>query len=109
MEDYMIRKWKDPLGRTIALTSRKWIDHILPKHPYMRLRLQNIGETIQNPEIIVKERTDRLYYKVLDAAYLMIVIAKFKNVRRNADGLIRTAYILKENFHVKGEIEWTGI
>ncbi|OHC03314.1 MAG: hypothetical protein A3H23_03815 [Planctomycetes bacterium RIFCSPLOWO2_12_FULL_40_19] len=95
----------DYAGNVIRLTDER-VAHI-QEHPEMAMQTDKINETIANPEIVVKSKSDeeaRLYYKHYEGLsignkYLCIVV-KFKE----ADAFVITAYFTDSI--KKGDILW---
>ena len=75
-------KWfKDIHDRQIRLTDER-IEHIEVDHPEMFGQIKKIEDTLQNPDIIIKSRTDsdvELFYRHYDVTpvtekYLCVVV-----------------------------------
>jgi hypothetical protein len=87
---------KDKTGRKIRLTKRQW-EHIAIKHPYMANYLNEIEETIKNPDKIIQHNFGNLfdYYKYYknrkDNLKFLKVIVKYLN----GDRFILSAYFVK--------------
>ena len=95
----------DYAGNVIRLTDER-VAHI-QEHPEMAMQTDKINETIANPEIVVKSKSDeetKLYYRhyiglSIGNKYLCIVV-KFKE----ADAFVITAYFTDSI--KKGDILW---
>ena len=101
-------KWlKDVHDRQIRLTNER-LEHIEGDHPEMFGQFDKIGQTLQNPDIIIKSRTYlyvELFYKHYDVTpvnekYLCIVVKTMDD----EDIFIITAYFT--DTIKKGEVLW---
>ena len=100
-------KWfKDIHNRQIRLTNERW-EHIEVDHPEMSGQIDRIQETLLNPDVIVRSRTDsevELFYRHYDTTpvtdkYLCVVVKVLTD-----DIFIITAYFIdKIN---RGETLW---
>ena len=100
-------KWfKDVHNRHIRLTEERQ-EHIETDHPEMSGQIDKIQETLLNPDIIVRSRTDpdvEMFYRHYDATpvtekYLCVVVKVLVD-----DIFIITAYFTDKI--KKGEILW---
>jgi hypothetical protein len=95
----------DYAGNNIRLTDER-LAHI-KEHPEMTLHAEKISETIIDPQIVVRSKSDeeaRLYYRFYESLsignkYLCIVV-KFKE----ADAFVITAYFTDSL--KKGDVVW---
>ncbi|MEW6675849.1 MAG: PBECR2 nuclease fold domain-containing protein [Nitrospirota bacterium] len=95
----------DYAGNIIRLTDER-ISHI-KEHPEMTIHAEKINETITDPDIVVRSRSDeeaRLYYRHYEGLsignkYLCIVV-KFKE----ADAFVVTAYFTDSI--KRGDVIW---
>ena len=97
----MIFAKKEKFGQFIRLTEERW-QHIIDRHPEIKKHLSKIQSTIQNPDIIVKNRyhqSERYYHKYFERLqnHLIVVIEYKKN-------FIITAFISRKI--KKGEVLW---
>jgi hypothetical protein len=92
--------------RSIRLTDERW-QHMEFNHPEMKGQIERIGQTLANPDKVVRSRTDplvELFYRVylstpVTKKYLCVVV---KNLE--SDHFIITAYFTD---NVKqGEVLW---
>ena len=101
-----MRWFRDIHNRRIRLTDERQV-HIETDHPEMSGQIDKIQETMSNPDIIVRSRTDldvELFYRHYDITpvtekYLCIVV---KILRR--DMFIITAYFT--DTIKRGEVLW---
>jgi hypothetical protein len=100
-------RWlKDVHGRHIRLTDER-LEHIASDHPEMADETGKVGETVLNPDIIVRSRTDQeaeLFYHFysttpVTSKYLCVLV---KSVP--VDPFIITAYFTDSI--KRGEILW---
>jgi len=100
-------KWfKDIHGRQIRLTDERE-EHIEADHPEMSGQINKIKETLLNPDMILRSRTDpnaELFYKNYDVTpvtkkYLCVIIKVFAD-----DFFIITTYFT--DTLKRGEILW---
>lgn len=95
----------DYAGNSIRLTDER-LNHI-KEHPEMSNNSEKINETLMNPDIVIKSKSDeeaRLYYRFYEGLsignkYLSIVV-KFKD----KDAFVITAYFTDSI--KKGETIW---
>ena len=83
----------DKTGREIYLPPKQW-KHILMRHPYMLQYIEEIRETLKNPDRIEYSDSDKAYYykgyKYLKLPNrFVLVIVKYKN----GEGFIITSYL----------------
>lgn len=77
-------------GNIIRLTEERWI-HITSSHPEMAFLLEEVLDTISNPEIIFKgDFGEFISVKKINDKYLVV---PYKDEK---DGFIITAYITKK-------------
>ncbi len=82
----------DKTGRKIRLTQKQWT-HMTKKHPYIEKYLEEIKQTLKNPDKILKNEDKGYYYKYYK--YLkkpnrfILVIVKYLN----NEGFIITTYL----------------
>lgn len=72
----------------ITLTRERW-NHLTGRHPEMRERIEDLRETLEDPDLIEESRTDPescVYYKKLDENYLVVPVHTGKH-------FVKTAYI----------------
>ena len=87
---------KDKTGRKIRLTKKQWT-HINKKHPAIANYLDEIKETIENPDAVIESEEENVclyykYYKRLKSPYnYILVIVKYLN----GEGYIMSAYFEK--------------
>lgn len=108
-QEKILGAWLDPFGRKIVLTLQRWTRHILVNHPDMIFRLEDVGKTIQEPEFILRQGNDRLYFrKSRDkrGIFEFKVVASIGIKEEKFDGFVRTAFI-QLGGEEKGEIEWS--
>src|SRR4030042_701696 len=96
---------KDCQGRTIFLYSDAWI-HIKERHFEMAAYLDNIRETLQDPDIILEQREDVYHYSRLgDIAgpyrdkYLKVLV-------RRKEGILRVATAWFDPLPGEGKAIW---
>ena len=96
----------DLLERQVRLTDER-LDHILNDHPEMADQSERLGETLHNPDTIVRSKTDNdveLFYKLFASTPVsskyMCVVLKIKN----NDIFIITAYFT--DTVKKGAVLW---
>lgn len=83
----------DKTSRRIYQPNKQW-NHILTRHPYMLDYIEEIKETLKNPDKIINAKSNKAYY-YKNYKYLklpnrfILVIVKYKN----GDGFIITAYL----------------
>ena len=88
---------KEKSGRKIRLTEKQWT-HINKKHPTVANHLDEIKETIENPDVITKSNEDNVrlyykYYKYLKSPYnYILAIVKYLN----GEGYIISIYFEKD-------------
>jgi len=92
---------KEKFGQLIRLTDERW-QHIIERHPEVEKHLVKIQSTIQNPDIIVKNRynqSERYYHRYFKSLtnYLIVIIEYEKN-------FVITTFISRKI--KKGEILW---
>ena len=87
---------KDKTGRKIRLTKKQWT-HINKKHPAIANYLDEIKETIENPDAVIESEEENVYlyykyYKRLKSPYnYILVIVKYLN----GEGYVMSAYFEK--------------
>ena len=87
---------KDKTGRKIRLTKKQWT-HINKKHPAIANYLDEIKETIENPDAVIESEEENVYlyykyYKRLKSPYnYILAIVKYLN----GEGYIMSAYFEK--------------
>lgn len=97
---------EDLFKRNIRLTDERK-NHFETNHPEMENQIEKIKETLSNPDVIVKSRTDyqvELFYKhypitPVTEKYMCVVVKVFTN-----DIFIITAYFTDSV--KKGELIW---
>ncbi len=101
-------KWfVDFYSRKIRLTDER-LEHIELDHPEMSGQIDKIGETLSNPDFVVKSRTDseaELFYKhysesPVGGKYLCVIVKT-----RGDDFFVLTAYFT--DTIKRGETLWT--
>lgn len=111
--DTVLFETKDPLGRTISLSSNRYYEHIISSdmnhqaHP--EFTPDEIKKAIESPEVIYKSvfpdsdvyfgKTSSLYPKL----YLKVPVAIYEN---NTTGEVQTAFLSK---HISGNIDERGL
>lgn len=92
--DGMAISFEDLFGRRIRLTAERW-NHIETEHPEMRHARPRIQETVAEPDVIVRSRTDdevelfhRLYESTPVTTKHLCVVVKV----RLDDKFVITAY-----------------
>jgi hypothetical protein len=95
----------DYAGNIIRLTDER-IAHI-KEHPEMTIHIQKINDTLTNPDVVIKSRSDeeaRLYYRHYDGLSIgnkhLCIVVKFKET----DAFVVTAYFTDSV--KKGEVIW---
>ena len=93
----------DKTGRKIRLTKRQY-SHLLKKHPYMNKYMEEIKETIQNPDKITFSNVDkdvRYYYKDFKSKdmYKRYLLVSVKYL--NGEGYIITSFFTNKITGVK--------
>ncbi len=90
--NHYIFEIKDKTGRKIRLTKRQWT-HMTKKHPYMEKYLEEIKETLRNPDKLIHYSDKGYYYKsykhLKKPNYFVLVIVKYLN----EGGFIITSYL----------------
>src|SRR3989344_2267678 len=87
---------KDKTGRKIRLTKKQWT-HINKKHPAIANYLDEIKETIENPDAVIESEEENVYlyykyYKRLKSPYnYILAIVKYLN----GEGYVMSAYFEK--------------
>ena len=87
--------------------SKKVLNHIIKRHPEVKVHIHKITETVQNPDIIIKGTRGELkalkFYPTLHVGpkYLVVV-----NRELHEEKVIITAYFTSNVARVKGEIIW---
>ncbi len=85
----------DKSKRKVHLTKERWA-HITTKHPYMTNYLEEVKETIKNPEKVISHEIGNLfdYYKysknIKNKLKLLKVVVKYLN----GEGFILSAYFV---------------
>ena len=101
-------KWfVDLYSRKIRLTDER-LEHIELDHPEISGQIDRIGETLANPDLVVKSRTDseaELFYKhysetPVSGKYLCVIVKV-----RGDDFFVLTAYFT--DTIKRGETLWT--
>ena len=74
---------KEKFGQIIRLTEERW-HHIVERHPEIEGQLAKIQSTIQNPDLIVKNRynkKERYYHRYFKSLknYLIVIVEYEKN------------------------------
>src|SRR3990167_3534835 len=92
---------KEKFGQIIRLTEERW-HHIVERHPEIEGQMAKIQSTIQNPDLIVKNRynkKERYYHRYFKSLknYLIVIVEYEKN-------FIITAFISRKI--KKGEVLW---
>lgn len=91
----------DPDGYQITLSVVTWEDHICRRHPEMTRRLEQIKETISDPDLIQGEEasTTCFYYRLTgerflkkDDLYIGVVIARDASTKT---GVVKTCHLLR--------------
>ena len=90
----------DPQGNTIILTKECWANHICVVHTEMRSRLDNIRETIENPDYIYVSKSNEqtyLYFRAyadptLKCQFILVAVHRRANQKR---GFVQSAYPVK--------------
>lgn len=106
-------KAQDPQGNVITLTLRCYNDHICINHTEMRLLLNEIKETIVNPDYIYQSKSSsksHLYFKTyrnssLNCNYILVAVYRRPNLRK---GYVQSAYPVK-TLSKGGALEWQKI
>ncbi len=101
-----MRVFKDLLQREIRLTYERY-EHLVTDHPEMVGQIERVGETLLNPDQIVRSRTDEqveLFYKhykitPVTEKFLCAVVKVLEN-----DAFVITVYFT--DAIKKGEILW---
>lgn len=99
-------RFKDFLNRQIRLTGERQ-EHLETDHPEMSNQIRKIENTLLNPDVVVRSKTDydvELFYQHYDSTpvtekYLCIVVKKFEG-----NSFIVTAYFT--DTIKKGEVLW---
>jgi len=100
-------KWfKDIFNRNIRLTDER-LEHIEVDHPEMSGQIDNIAKTLQNPEIVIRSRSDsevELFYRYslgtpAGDKYMCVIVKG-----RSEDFFIITAYFT--DTMKRGETLW---
>ncbi|MCP8307200.1 MAG: hypothetical protein H3Z54_00660 [archaeon] len=87
--------------------SKKVLDHIIARHPEVATYVNEIVETVQNPDLVVKGLRGELkalkFYTELHIGlkYLVVVYRKL-----HEEKVIITAYFTSNVAKVKGEVIW---
>jgi len=88
----------DKTGRKIRLT-RKQMEHFTRKHPYMAAHMDDIKETVRNPQVITHSLEDNTvryywrYYKHRPSPYkFLLVVVRYLN----GEGFILTSLFDKK-------------
>ena len=100
----------DPIDNTIRLTKSCWFNHIIVEHPIMRKFLDEVRETIKNPDYIYKSKIGKrsqLYFKEYThkrygKIYIMVAVKMKVNQLR---GYVQTAFIVY-NLNKGGTLLW---
>jgi hypothetical protein len=85
----------DREGKEIRLTDKQW-KHILRRHSYMEKYLEEIKETLKDPDKLIKQPFEKGYY-YKSYKYLkkpnkfILVIVKYLN----GEGFVITSYLKK--------------
>ena len=91
--------FEDLFGNRINLTEERW-EHIVLRHPEIKMAENALPEALKNPDIIVKSRYNesaKLYHKKYEDYYIVVLADINKK-------FIITAYT---SHHIKkGEVEW---
>lgn len=104
IENKVIFLIKERFGKKIRLTKERW-HHIQERHPEVRPHLNKIKATLQNPDVIIRNRYNpdekyyHKYFKSLDNYLIAIAQDKKK--------FVITAFISRKI--KRGEILWRKI
>lgn len=97
---------KDVFEKYIEITKERW-QHACAQHPELEGNLENVKQTLQNPDVIKLSRSDRfvrLYYKffsnLFGGKYIIAVI------KSNKRSFLMTAYVT--DYIKTGEELWKG-
>jgi len=85
----------DKIGKKIRMTRKQWI-HVMERRSYMEKYLEEIKETLQNPDKLEKKLLKKGYYyknyKFLKSPNkFILVIVKYLN----GEGFVITTYLEK--------------
>ena len=92
----IIFKVVDKTGRKIHLSEERWSHITSPQnlHPYMTNYLEEVKETLRNPQLILqhenRETVDYYYYLKERKQYLLVAVKYL-----NGNGFITTAFITR--------------
>lgn len=89
----MIFEITDKTKRKIRLTEKQW-SHILKRRSYMEKYIEEIKETLQNPDKIIEQQFEKGYYSkhykhLKKPNQKILVIVKYLN----GDGFVITTYL----------------
>lgn len=90
------------LEKKLQVTKAYWHRIASVKHPSIRSKEQDVRETLQNPDIVRRSKTDEnvfLYYKRYRRHYLCVVAR-----HKNGNGFIITVYMT--NKIKEGKLIW---
>ncbi len=88
-------------GNEIRLTESQWLGHILPYHPDMERRLEEIQQVIRNPEIARLGDRGEIRLASLGVVasrpgrYLRVIIVYSDEITGRRLGSVRTAHLSK--------------